>query len=230
MSYDRFTDRARKVMTFANMEAQKFNHEYIGTEHILLGLLRVEGGKARNVLDAMCVSQPALSAAIARIVKPGPNMVTMGKLPQTPRAKKVVEHAIAEACRQGQSYVGTEHLLIGLAIEREGIAAGVLSGLGLTEDVLRPALFPPPTTATIEAKPTATTGFVVTYGSQSVMSVGDRVRVKWQARSPEMVIVDHCPEFGARAWVCQWFNNANGLEESSFRAEDLEHISQQIRQ
>src|SRR5215213_9309841 len=95
--YERFTDRARKVMQLANQEAQRFNHEYIGTEHILLGLVKEGSGVAANVLKNLDVDLRKIRLEVEKIVQAGPDMVTMGKLPQTPRAKKVIEYAIEEA-------------------------------------------------------------------------------------------------------------------------------------
>src|SRR5438128_3445511 len=95
--YERFTDRARKVMQLANQEAQRLNHEYIGTEHILLGLVKEGSGVAANVLKNFNIDVPTIRLEIAKIVLPGPDRVTMGKLPQTPRAKKVMEYSIEEA-------------------------------------------------------------------------------------------------------------------------------------
>src|SRR3990170_1412996 len=134
--YERFTDRARKVMQLANQEAQRFNHEYIGTEHILLGLVKEGSGVAANVLKQLDVDLRKIRMEVEKIVQSGPDMVTMGKLPQTPRAKKVIEYAIEEARNLNHNYVGTEHLLLGLLREQEGVAAQVLMNLGLKlEDV-----------------------------------------------------------------------------------------------
>ncbi|HOQ04289.1 MAG TPA: ATP-dependent Clp protease ATP-binding subunit [Anaerohalosphaeraceae bacterium] len=139
--FERFTDRARKVMALANQEAQRFNHEYIGTEHILLGLVKEGSGVAANVLKNMDVDLKKLRLGIEKLVKSGPDMVTMGKLPQTPRAKKVIEYAIEEARALNHNYVGTEHILLGLLRETEGIAAQVLMNLGLKlEDVRQEVL------------------------------------------------------------------------------------------
>jgi ATP-dependent Clp protease ATP-binding subunit ClpC len=121
--FERFTDRARKVMALANQEAQRFNHEYIGTEHILLGLVKVDLRKVRLEVE--------------KLVKAGPEMVTMGKLPQTPRAKKVIEYAIEEARNLNHNYVGTEHLLLGLLREHDGVAAQVLRNLNLKLEEVR---------------------------------------------------------------------------------------------
>src|SRR5437763_446973 len=98
--YERFTDRARKVMQLANQEAQRFNHEYIGTEHVLLGLIKEGSGVAANVLKNLDVDLRKIRNEVEKIVQAGPDMVTMGKLPQTPRAKKVIEYAIDEGLAQ----------------------------------------------------------------------------------------------------------------------------------
>jgi ATP-dependent Clp protease ATP-binding subunit ClpC len=134
--YERFTDRARKVMQLANQEAQRFNHEYIGTEHVLLGLIKEGSGVAANVLKNLDIDLRKIRLEVEKLVQSGPDMVTMGKLPQTPRAKKVIEYSMDEARNLGHNYVGTEHILLGLLREQEGVAAQVLMNLGLKlEDV-----------------------------------------------------------------------------------------------
>ncbi|MEO0631475.1 MAG: Clp protease N-terminal domain-containing protein, partial [Planctomycetota bacterium] len=135
--FERFTDRARKVMALANQEAQRFNHEYIGTEHILLGLVKEGSGVGANVLKALGVDLRKVRLEVEKLVKQGPEMVTMGKLPQTPRAKKVIEYAIEEARNLNHNYVGTEHLLLGLLREHDGVAAQVLRNLGLKLEEVR---------------------------------------------------------------------------------------------
>jgi ATP-dependent Clp protease ATP-binding subunit ClpC len=128
-------------MALANQEAQRFNHEYIGTEHILLGLVKEGSGVGATVLKNLDVDIKKLRLEIEKLVKSGPDMVTMGKLPQTPRAKKVIEYAIEEARVLNHNYVGTEHILLGLLRESEGIAAQVLMNLGLKlEDVRQEVL------------------------------------------------------------------------------------------
>ena len=135
--FERFTDRARKVMALANQEAQRFNHEYIGTEHILLGLVKEGSGVGANVLKNLDVDLRKVRLEVEKLVKSGPDMVTMGKLPQTPRAKKVIEYAIEEARSLNHNYVGTEHLLLGLLRENDGVAAQVLMNLGLKLEEVR---------------------------------------------------------------------------------------------
>jgi ATP-dependent Clp protease ATP-binding subunit ClpC len=135
--FERFTDRARKVMALANQEAQRFNHDCIGTEHILLGLVKEGSGVGAQVLKNLDVDIKKLRLEIEKMVKSGPDMVTMGKLPQTPRAKKVIEFAIEEARSLNHNYVGTEHILLGLLRESDGIAAQVLMGMGLKLEDIR---------------------------------------------------------------------------------------------
>ena len=135
--FDRFTDRARKVMSLARQEAQRFNHQYIGTEHILLGLIQEGSGVAANVLRNLEVDPEKIRVEVEKIVQDGPTMVTMGQLPFTPRAKKVLELASEEASNLRHNYIGTEHLLLGLIRENEGVAAQVLMNLNLKLDDVR---------------------------------------------------------------------------------------------
>ena len=135
--YERFTDRARKVMQLANQEAQRFNHEYVGTEHVLLGLVKEGSGVAANVLKNLDVDLRKIRLEVEKLVQSGPEMVTMGRLPQTPRAKKVIEYSMEEARNLNHNYVGTEHILLGLLREQEGVAAQVLMNLGLKLEEVR---------------------------------------------------------------------------------------------
>jgi ATP-dependent Clp protease ATP-binding subunit ClpC len=135
--YETFTDRARKVMQLANQEAQRLNHEYIGTEHILLGLVKEGSGTAANVLKNRNIDLRKIQIEIEKIVQSGPDAVMTGKLPHTPRAKKVIEYSIEEARNLNHNFVGTEHLLLGLLREEEGVAAQVLKYLALKFDDAR---------------------------------------------------------------------------------------------
>ncbi len=135
--YERFTDRARKVMQLANQEAHRFNHEYVGTEHILLGLMKEGSGVAANVLENLEIDLRKLRLEVEKIICRGPEMLVTGRLPQTPRAKKVIEYAIEEARNLNHNYVGTEHLLLGLVREELGVAAQVLKNLGLRSHDVR---------------------------------------------------------------------------------------------
>ncbi|HOP76985.1 MAG: ATP-dependent Clp protease ATP-binding subunit [Thermogutta sp.] len=124
-------------MQLANQEAQRFNHEYVGTEHILLGLIKEGSGVAANVLRNLDVDLKKIRLEVEKLVQTGPDMVTMGRLPLTPRARKVIEYATEEARNLNHNYIGTEHLLLGLLREQEGVAAQVLMNLGLKLEEVR---------------------------------------------------------------------------------------------
>ena len=132
--YERFTDRARKVMQMANQEAQRFHHEYIGTEHILLGICKEQSGLAYEALKLMNIDLRKVRLEIEKLVQSGPEMVTMGRLPQTPRAKKVIEYSMEAARDLNDNYVGTQHILMGLWRENEGVAYNILNQLGFSEE------------------------------------------------------------------------------------------------
>jgi len=134
--FERFTDRARKVMQLANQEAQRLNHEYIGTDHILLGLVKEGAGVAANVLKNLNIDLNRIRLEVEKIVQSGPEQVVVGKLPITPRAKQAIEFSIEEARLLNHNYVGTEHILLGLLREPDTVAGQVLMNLLLkSEDV-----------------------------------------------------------------------------------------------
>ena len=134
--FDRFTDRARKVMNLGRQEAQRLNHDYIGTEHILLGLVQEGSGVAANVLRNLDIDLKKIRLELEKFVKSGSPTMTVGQLPFTPRAKRVLELSAEEANNLNHNYIGTEHLLLGLLREQEGYAARVLLSLGVKlEDV-----------------------------------------------------------------------------------------------
>ncbi len=134
--FDKFTERARRVLTLAQEEAQRFNHNYIGTEHLLLGLVREGDGVAAKVLSNLGVELNKVRSAVEFIIGRG-DRTTSGEIGLTPRAKRVIELAVDEARRLNHSYIGTEHLLLGLVREGEGIAAGVLESLGVNLERVR---------------------------------------------------------------------------------------------
>ncbi|MFA5116134.1 MAG: Clp protease N-terminal domain-containing protein, partial [Candidatus Omnitrophota bacterium] len=129
--FNRFTERARKVIILAKEEARRFNHDYIGTEHILLGLIREGEGVAAAVLQKMGLSLENIRLEIEKLVQPGPATQIIGDIPFTPRAKKALELAAEEARSLGHNYIGTEHILLGLIREGEGVASQVLLNSGL---------------------------------------------------------------------------------------------------
>ena len=134
--FEKFSERARRVLSLAQEEAQRFNHNYIGTEHILLGLVRENEGTAAKVLGGLGIELNKIRSAVEFIIGKG-DTAASGEIGLTPRAKKVIELAVDEARRLNHHYIGTEHLLIGLMREGEGVAAGVLESLGVTLDKVR---------------------------------------------------------------------------------------------
>ena len=128
--FNRFTERARKVLNLAQEEAQRLNHNYIGTEHLLLGLVREGEGVAAKVLINLGVDLEGVRQAIEAIIGRG-DRVVLGEVGLTPRAKKVIEFAVDEARLLNHHYIGTEHLLLGLIRQGDGIGAGVLESFGL---------------------------------------------------------------------------------------------------
>ncbi len=134
--FEKFTERARKVLSLSQEEAQRFNHNYIGTEHILLGLVREGEGVAAKVLASLDVELDKVRSAVEYIIGRGERGVS-GEMGLTPRAKRVIELAVDEARRLNHNYIGTEHLLLGLLREEEGVAAGVLESLGISLDKVR---------------------------------------------------------------------------------------------
>jgi ATP-dependent Clp protease ATP-binding subunit ClpC len=135
--FDKFTDRARKVIALARQEAERLNNDYIGTEHVLMGLIKEGSGVAANILENMNVDPEKVLKEIEKVVQPGTNMVTMGQLPFTPRTKKMLEYSLEEMRNLGHNYIGTEHLLLGLIRENDSEAAQVMLGMGIELEKVR---------------------------------------------------------------------------------------------
>ncbi len=139
--FSRFTERARKVILLAKEEAKRLNHDYIGTEHILLGLVREGEGVAAAVLEGLLgINLEAVRLEVEKLIKPGTDLLVSGDIPFTPKAKEVIELAFDEAKKMGHNYIGTEHLLLGLLRQKEGIGAQVLLNLGLDMNKLKEAI------------------------------------------------------------------------------------------
>src|SRR5947209_1730010 len=134
--FERFTERARQVVVLAQDEARALKHNYIGTEHLLLGLMRVEDGVGAHALEALDVSLEEVRAQVARIIGEGDEVAT-GQIPFTPRAKKVLELSLREALQLGHNYIGTEHLLLGLVREGEGVGVRILLDLDVDAERIR---------------------------------------------------------------------------------------------
>jgi ATP-dependent Clp protease ATP-binding subunit ClpC len=136
--FERFTERARQVVVLAQGEARTLRHNYIGTEHLLLGLLREDGAAAR-ALDEFDVTFEEVQAQVARIIGQG-DEVTTGQIPFTPRAKKVLELSLREALDSGDNYIGPEHILLGMVREGDGVAARILMDFAQLEEIRAAAL------------------------------------------------------------------------------------------
>jgi ATP-dependent Clp protease ATP-binding subunit ClpA len=135
--FERFTDQARRVVVLAQEEARDLGHNYIGTEHILLGLIREEDGAAARALAVLEINLDAARGEIQEILGEARNQPPGGHIPFTPRTKKVLEHSLREALQLGVDYIGTEHVLLGLIREGEGVGVLVLERLGVTADQAR---------------------------------------------------------------------------------------------
>jgi len=137
--FERFTERARQVVVLAQDEARALKHNYIGTEHILLGLLREEEGLGARALESLGIAIEPVRAQVAQIIGQGDEAAT-GQIPFTPRAKRVLEFALREARALGHTYIGTEHLLLGLAREGDGVGMRILVDLGADAETIRDAV------------------------------------------------------------------------------------------
>jgi ATP-dependent Clp protease ATP-binding subunit ClpC len=135
--FERFTDPARQVVVYAQDEARALMHNYIGTEHLLLGLLREQDGIGARVLESLGTTLEEVRAQVARIVGQGDDPVTTGQIPFTPRAKKLLELSLREALSLGHNYIGTEHLLLALARENGGVAIRILWDTGVGDENVR---------------------------------------------------------------------------------------------
>lgn len=133
----RYSDGVRKVIQLAGEEAQRLHHEYIGTDHLLLNVVADDSSVAALALKGLGVTPQRVRAEVDKCIVKGPDMVTMGALPQTPRARYVIEYSIEEARNLNHNYFGTEHVLLGLLREQEGFGGAVLTNLGLTVESTR---------------------------------------------------------------------------------------------
>jgi ATP-dependent Clp protease ATP-binding subunit ClpC len=138
--FERFTDRARRVVVLAQDEARQLNHNYIGTEHLLLGLLNEGDGIAAQALESLGVRLDAVRDQVTEIIGTGKHDAQSGHIPFTPRAKKVLELSLRESLQLGHDYIGTEHILLGIVREGQGVAADVLVGLGADLNRVRQAV------------------------------------------------------------------------------------------
>jgi ATP-dependent Clp protease ATP-binding subunit ClpC len=139
--FERFTERARQVVVLAQDEARHLKHNYIGTEHLLLGLLREEEGLAARVLEGLDITLEEVRNQVSRVVGQGDEPLVTGQIPFTPRAKKVLELSLREAMALGHNYIGTEHVLLGVVRENEGVAARILLDFDADAEKIRNEVF-----------------------------------------------------------------------------------------
>jgi ATP-dependent Clp protease ATP-binding subunit ClpC len=172
--FERFTDRARRVVVLAQEESQRLSHNYIGSEHLLLGLLAEQEGVAARALESLNVTLTAAREQVEEIIGPG-QQKPHGHIPFTPRAKKILELALREALTMGSEVIDTEHLLLGLIDEGDGVGAQILQRLGATTQAVREAV-----ARLINAEPAA--GVVTGPGSEPrAVSVARQVRIRVDA-------------------------------------------------
>ena len=197
--FERFTERARHVVQLAQEEARTLKHDYIGTEHILLGLLREEQGLAARVLQGLGITVEHVRTQVLTTVGSG-EAVTTGQIPFTPRAKKVLELALREALSLSQDHIGTEHILLGLVDENEGLGARLLLDLGAPPDRIRSAVL------RVRSSPG---GRVVTRDVHGAGLDWRRARLLWRPEGLELRIPLHLSEgslatfAGDRVWAAE---------------------------
>jgi ATP-dependent Clp protease ATP-binding subunit ClpA len=212
--FERFTERARKAVVLAQEEARSFKHNYIGTEHLLLGLLRVDEGMAARVLASLEITVDAVRAQVAQIVGEGDEAVH-GQIPFTPRAKKVLELSLREALAVGHTYIGTEHILLGLVRENDGVAARILLELGADSQRVRDEVLG----ALGELGPVAP---VPTPGRarrwrQRRSSVAVRSCWQYRVERPDTIDEQHLNELGAEGWELVSVDHTPGGPELIFK-------------
>jgi DNA-binding transcriptional regulator YhcF (GntR family) len=172
-----FTDRARRVLAMAREEAVRLHHDYVGTEHILLGLTRDAGGEAARILDELGVPLDAVRAGVHECVREGKPGAREGELPYTSRARKVVEYARASAADAGVQYVGTEHILAGLLAEKDGIAAKILNRHGATLEAVAAAIGAgtPPSIGEAAARAAPAPRFQIRIDDSAAVSIYEQI-------------------------------------------------------
>src|SRR2546422_6834855 len=193
--FDRFNDRAKRVLALAQNEAILFNHNYIGAEHLLLGLIREGDGVAARVLDSLGVDLAKARKAVEFVIGRGTQTTTPSEITLSPRTKKVIELGIDEARKLGHSHVGTEHLLLGLVREGESVGAGVLESLGVSLEQIRHRVIEVLAKQGTDISTAAAAGVAPTtrargIGSSHTITAGDRLdaagqralaRADWEA-------------------------------------------------
>jgi ATP-dependent Clp protease ATP-binding subunit ClpA len=209
--FERFTERARKVVVLAQEEARSFEHRHIGTEHLLLGLLRVEEGLAACVLTTLGITVDAVREKVAQLVGDG-DEAPHGQIPFTPRAKKVLELSLREAIAVGHNYIGTEHILLGLVRENDGVAARVLLELGADSQRVRDEVLG----ALGEVGPVPTPGRARRWRRPRA-SVAVRSCWQYRVERPDTIDEQRLNELGADGWELVNVDHTSGGPELIFK-------------
>ena len=166
--FERFTDRARRVVVLAQEEARMLNHDYVGSEHILLALIREDGGVAAQALESLGITEAAARQQVEEIIGRGQQDPPRGHIPFTPRAKKILQLSMREAIALGHAYIGTEHILLGLVREDDGVAIRVLNGLGVDLTRVRQQVIQRVSARQVQAEPG--TGRTTGRGKRKLLS------------------------------------------------------------
>ena len=219
--FERFTDRARRVVVLAQEEARTLNHDYVGTEHILLALIREGGGVAAQALESLGITEEAARQQVEEITgrgEPGPQR---GHLPLTPRAKKTLQLSLREAIALGHAYIGTEHILLGLVREDDGVAMRVLNGLGVDPNGVRQQVIQLVSARRVQQEPE--TGRAAGRGKRKLLSElrGRLDSMDWRLSVLEQR-VGTSPDLGQ---LDQEISQVRSDKESAIEAQDFEHAA-----
>jgi ATP-dependent Clp protease ATP-binding subunit ClpA len=219
--FERFTDRARRVVVLAQEEARMLNHDYIGTEHILLGLVREDGGVAGRALESLGITEEAARQQIGEVTGRGQQDPPRGHIPFTPRAKKILQLSMREAIALGHAYIGTEHILLGLVREDDGAAVRVLNGLGADPARVRQQVIRLVSARRVQAEPG--TGRAAGRGKRKLLSElrGHLDSLDWRLSVLEQR-VGTAPDL---AQLDQEIAQVRSDKESAIDVQDFEHAA-----
>ena len=219
--FERFTDRARRVVVLAQEEARMLNHDYIGTEHILLGLVREDGGVAGRALESLGITEEAARQQVGEVTGRGQQDPPRGHIPFTPRAKKILQLSMREAIALGHAYIGTEHILLGLVREDDGAAVRVLNGLGADPARVRQQVIRLVSARRVQAEPG--TGRAAGRGKRKLLSElrGHLDSLDWRLSVLEQR-VGTAPDL---AQLDQEIAQVRSDKESAIDVQDFEHAA-----
>ena len=219
--FERFTDRARRVVVLAQEEARMLNHDYVGSEHILLGLIRESGGVAARALQSLGITEEAARQQVEEVVGRGQHDPQRGHIPLTPRAKKILQLSMREAIALGHAYIGTEHILLGLLREDDGVAMRVLNGLGVDPNRVRQQVIRLVSARRVHEEPG--TGRAAGRGKRKLLSElrGHLDSLDWRFSVLEQR-VGTAPDLGR---LDQQISQVRSDKESAIEAQDFENAA-----